>query len=248
MVDGKNYVFGSLLSRDSTYKLMLHIWRKAQRMADSDSEPPSGVQVVSLCNICVVSIVWLRESKRYKFHFSEVFFLNLHLPFQAVDDDGEDSVSGSANSLIMEDQTDGSYLVSTAINSVGSAPSPITTSPWTPDQVTATTNTTTATNNLANADNTPSVPNNSIPVNSSTSASDSVLLLGGGVLTGKGSGQEETNGTTTAAATNASDSNTSSSSNIVEWFTQGSLVKSKPCHVCICLPNTNCHCMHNKTY
>lgn len=47
MLDGKNYVFGSLLSRDSTYKLMLHIWKKAQRMADSDSEPPSAVQVVS---------------------------------------------------------------------------------------------------------------------------------------------------------------------------------------------------------
>ena len=53
MLDGKNYVFGSLLSRDSTYKLMLHIWRKAQRMADSDSEPPSGVQVVSVFGSCI---------------------------------------------------------------------------------------------------------------------------------------------------------------------------------------------------
>lgn len=53
MLDGKNYVFGSLLSRDSTYKLMLHIWRKAQRMADSDSEPPSGVQVVSVSGSCI---------------------------------------------------------------------------------------------------------------------------------------------------------------------------------------------------
>lgn len=188
MVDGKNYVFGSLLSRDSTYKLMLHIWRKAQRMADSDSELPSGVQV-------------------------------------AVDDDGEDSASGSANSLIMEDQTDGSYMVSTTINSVGSIPSPITTSPWIPDQVTATTNTTTATNILANTDNIPSTPNSSIPVNSSNSASDSVLVLGGGVLTGKAGAQEETNSTTSAAATNAADSKTSSTS-IVEWFTQRSLVKT----------------------
>ncbi|XP_050730861.1 uncharacterized protein LOC127005792 isoform X1 [Eriocheir sinensis] len=187
MVDGKNYVFGSLLSRDSTYKLMLHIWRKAQRMADSDSELPSGVQV-------------------------------------AVDDDGEDSASGSANSLIMEDQTDGSYMVSTTINSVGSIPSPITTSPWIPDQVTATTNTTTATNILANTDNIPSTPNSSIPVNSSNSASDSVLVLGG-VLTGKAGAQEETNSTTSAAATNAADSKTSSTS-IVEWFTQRSLVKT----------------------
>nr|XP_053629679.1 uncharacterized protein LOC128686676 isoform X2 [Cherax quadricarinatus] len=49
MLDGKSYVFGSLLSRDSTYKLMLHIWKKAQRIADSDSEPPlSAVPVVSV--------------------------------------------------------------------------------------------------------------------------------------------------------------------------------------------------------
>ncbi|XP_069162386.1 uncharacterized protein [Procambarus clarkii] len=47
MVDGKTYVFGSLLSRDSTYKLMLHIWKKAQRMADSDSEPPLSVVQVA---------------------------------------------------------------------------------------------------------------------------------------------------------------------------------------------------------
>ena len=59
MSDGKNYVFGSLLSRDSTYKLMLHIWRKAQRMADSDSEPPSGVQVVSVWGSCIFSCIYL---------------------------------------------------------------------------------------------------------------------------------------------------------------------------------------------
>lgn len=153
---------------------------------------------------------------------------------QAVDDDGEDSVSGSANSLIMEDQTDGSYIVSTTINSVGNAPSTVTTSPWMPDQVTATTNTTTATNTLANMDNTSSVPNNSIPVNSSASASDSVSLLGSGVLTGKVSAQEETSGTASAAATTAGDSKTSSSANIIEWFTQGSLVKSKPCPAYLC--------------
>ncbi|XP_045133196.1 uncharacterized protein LOC123517306 isoform X6 [Portunus trituberculatus] len=113
MLDGKNYVFGSLLSRDSTYKLMLHIWRKAQRMADSDSEPPSGVQV-------------------------------------AAEDDGEDSVSGSANSL---DQTDSGYLVSTAVNSLGSVPSPVTTTPWTTEEVTSTTNATTATNVYSTIDN-----------------------------------------------------------------------------------------------
>ncbi|XP_076029525.1 uncharacterized protein LOC143018209 isoform X3 [Oratosquilla oratoria] len=41
-LDGKSYVFGSLLSRDSTYKLMNHMWKKTQKMVDSDSEPPSA--------------------------------------------------------------------------------------------------------------------------------------------------------------------------------------------------------------
>lgn len=168
--------------------------------------------------------------------------MQYHLLIQAVDDDGEDSASGSANSLIMEDQTDGSYMVSTAINSVVSVPSAITTSPWIPDQVTATTNTTTATNILANSDNISSTPNSSIPVNSSNSASDSVLVLGGGVLTGKVGAQEETNSTTSAAATSATDSKTSST-NIVEWFTQRSLVKSKPYSVYTYIPNADLHCM-----
>ncbi|CAL4058716.1 unnamed protein product, partial [Meganyctiphanes norvegica] len=44
-LDGKSYVFGSLLSRDSTYKLMNHCWKKAQKLADSDSEPPSQANV-----------------------------------------------------------------------------------------------------------------------------------------------------------------------------------------------------------
>lgn len=176
-------------------------------------------------------------------HFLLLSHVRTLLLFQAVDDDGEDSASGSANSLIMEDQTDGSYLVSTAINNVGSAPSPITTSPWAPDQITATTNTITATNILANTDNS-SVPNNSIPVNSSTSASDSVLLPGGGVLTGKVNAQEEKKGATTPAAASVSDSKTSSSTtSIIEWFTQGSLVKSKLYFIYGCPPNINHHHM-----
>lgn len=187
MLDGKNYVFGSLLSRDSTYKLMLHIWRKAQRMADSDSEPPSGVQV-------------------------------------AAEDDGEDSVSGSANSLMIEDQADSGYLVSTAVNSLNSVPSPITTSQWTSDEV----NATTATNVYTNTDNTNSLPptGNNIPVNSSTSASDSVLLPGVGLLTGKVCAHEEPNSNSSAPTNSASDSKASRNMNILEWFTQGSLVKT----------------------
>ncbi|XP_063861873.1 uncharacterized protein LOC135101608 isoform X8 [Scylla paramamosain] len=185
MLDGKNYVFGSLLSRDSTYKLMLHIWRKAQRMADSDSEPPSGVQVTA-------------------------------------DDDGEDSVSGSANSL---DQTDSGYLVSTAVNSLGSVPSPITTTPWTTEEVTSTTNATTATNAYSTIDNSIPPTGNNIPMNSSTSTSDSTLLLGVGVVSGKVCAHEETN-SNSATASNASDGKESSSMNILEWFTQGSLVKT----------------------
>ncbi|XP_045133195.1 uncharacterized protein LOC123517306 isoform X5 [Portunus trituberculatus] len=185
MLDGKNYVFGSLLSRDSTYKLMLHIWRKAQRMADSDSEPPSGVQV-------------------------------------AAEDDGEDSVSGSANSL---DQTDSGYLVSTAVNSLGSVPSPVTTTPWTTEEVTSTTNATTATNVYSTIDNSIPPTGNNIPMNSSTSTSDSTLLLGGGVVSGKVCAHEETN-SNSATANSASDGKENSSMNILEWFTQGSLVKT----------------------
>ena len=45
--DGKSYVFGSLLSRDSTYKFMNHIWRKACELAYSDSETPLISAVVS---------------------------------------------------------------------------------------------------------------------------------------------------------------------------------------------------------
>ena len=47
--DGKTHVFGSLLSRDSTYKLMSHVWKKVQGAieGDSDSEPPSAIQGVS---------------------------------------------------------------------------------------------------------------------------------------------------------------------------------------------------------
>lgn len=128
---------------------------------------------------------------------------------------------------MIEDQADSGYLVSTAVNSLSSVPSPITTSPWTPDEVTATTNATTATNVYTNTDNTTSLPptGNNIPVNSSTSASDSVLLPGGGLLTGKVCAHDEPS---SAAANSASDSKASSTMNILEWFTQGSLVKSKP--------------------
>ncbi|KAG0720748.1 putative membrane protein C20F10.07 [Chionoecetes opilio] len=182
MLDGKNYVFGSLLSRDSTYKLMLHIWRKAQRMADSDSEPPSGVQV-------------------------------------AAEDDGEDSVSGSANSLMTEDQADGGYLVSTAVNSLTGVPSPIPTSPWTPEEVNTTTNAT----NIYNTENTTLPPGNCIPVNSLTSASDTIILPGGVLMTGKVCTHEEPSSKTSAAA---SDGKASTTINILEWFTQGSIVKT----------------------
>lgn len=132
-------------------------------------------------------------------------------------------MSGSANSL---DQTDSGYLVSTAVNSLGSVPSPITTTPWTTEEVTSTTNATTATNVYSTIDNSIPPTGSNIPMNSSTSTSDSTLLPGGGVVSGKVCAHEETN-SNSASTNSASDGKESSSLNILEWFTQGSLVKSK---------------------
>ena len=130
---------------------------------------------------------------------------------------------------MIEDQPDSGYLVSNAVNNLSSVPSTINASPWTPDEVNATTNATTATK-LYNIDNSTSLPptGNIIPVNSSTSTSDSVLLPGGGLLTGKLCPHEDSSSNSNTAANSASDTKASSSNNILEWFTQGSLVKSKP--------------------
>ncbi|XP_064098306.1 uncharacterized protein LOC135209569 isoform X2 [Macrobrachium nipponense] len=103
-IDGKSYVFGSLLSRDSTYKLMTHLWKKAQMIQDSDSEPPTGVPL-------------------------------------AVEDDCDDSGSGSGESFADEDQPDGgagggaggrrSYLASAAITTLTGVVASSPAVPWT---------------------------------------------------------------------------------------------------------------------
>ncbi|XP_068238772.1 uncharacterized protein [Palaemon carinicauda] len=107
-IDGKSYVFGSLLSRDSTYKLMTHLWKKAQMIQDSDSEPASGVPLT-------------------------------------VEDDCDDSGSGSGESFADEDQPDGgrSYLASAAITSLTGVASSAA-APWTSRDTSATTATTTS--------------------------------------------------------------------------------------------------------
>ncbi|KAK3867578.1 hypothetical protein Pcinc_026972 [Petrolisthes cinctipes] len=178
MLDGKSYVFGSLLSRDSTYKLMLHIWKKAQRMADSDSEPPSAVQVTA-------------------------------------EDDGDDSVSGSAESL-MEDQTD-SFLPS------GDAPlPPIDTPPWPSDEPIANnTNSNNSNNNNVNSDNcaasSQAFPsNNGITLNNVTTSGTAVLQRGGAK---SGAPTSEEPGGTPA-------SGEGEGIGLLQWFTQGSLVKT----------------------
>ncbi|KAK4305686.1 hypothetical protein Pmani_022429 [Petrolisthes manimaculis] len=179
MLDGKSYVFGSLLSRDSTYKLMLHIWKKAQRLADSDSEPPSAVQVTA-------------------------------------EDDGDDSVSGSAESL-MEDQTD-SFLPS------GDAPlPPIDTPPWPSDEPIAnnTNSNNSSNNNNVNSDNcaasSQAFPsNNGITLNNVTTSGTAVLQRGGAK---SGAPTSEEPGGTPA-------SGEGEGIGLLQWFTQGSLVKT----------------------
>ncbi|KAG7161032.1 GRAM domain-containing protein, partial [Homarus americanus] len=150
MLDGKSYVFGSLLSRDSTYKLMLHIWKKAQRLADSDSEPPSAVQVAG------------------------------------EEDDGEDSVSGSAESLMEEDQTDSGYLASSPISAVTAVATGATV-PWTRDTSSTTTITTTTTAILPGPDICTS-SSTSIPLSNLTSSQNPVTLRQGGLSVVKGVG------------------------------------------------------------
>ncbi|XP_042236081.1 cyclic GMP-binding protein C-like isoform X4 [Homarus americanus] len=179
MLDGKSYVFGSLLSRDSTYKLMLHIWKKAQRLADSDSEPPSAVQVAG------------------------------------EEDDGEDSVSGSAESLMEEDQTDSGYLASSPISAVTAVATGATV-PWTRDTSSTTTITTTTTAILPGPDICTS-SSTSIPLSNLTSSQNPVTLRQGGLSVVKGVGAsipEEPGG-----AAGVGDG-------LIQWFIQGSLVKS----------------------
>ncbi|XP_042236080.1 uncharacterized protein LOC121875556 isoform X3 [Homarus americanus] len=179
MLDGKSYVFGSLLSRDSTYKLMLHIWKKAQRLADSDSEPPSAVQVAG------------------------------------EEDDGEDSVSGSAESLMEEDQTDSGYLASSPISAVTAVATGATV-PWTRDTSSTTTITTTTTAILPGPDICTS-SSTSIPLSNLTSSQNPVTLRQGGLSVVKGVGAsipEEPGG-----AAGVGDG-------LIQWFIQGSLVKT----------------------
>ncbi|XP_069978889.1 GRAM domain-containing protein 2B isoform X7 [Penaeus vannamei] len=178
MVDGKSYVFGSLLSRDSTYKLMNHILKKAQQIGDSDSEPPSAVQV-------------------------------------AVDDDGEDSVSASAESLMEEDQADGFLATSQVVDLVGVTAT--TTTPWIRDGCTATTTSsiTSSSNTTATAStiSTAGIPGHNLP-----GSPNCTTVLRRGSLSSPKAGTEEPGGAGGGAGGGVGV--------LFEWFTQGSLVKT----------------------
>lgn len=178
MVDGKSYVFGSLLSRDSTYKLMNHILKKAQQIGDSDSEPPSAVQV-------------------------------------AVDDDGEDSVSASAESLMEEDQADGFLATSPVVDLVGVTAT--TTTPWIRDGCTATTTSsiTSSSNTTATAStiSTAGIPGHNLP-----GSPNCTTVLRRGSLSSSKAGTEEPGG--------AGGGSGGGVGVLFEWFTQGSLVKT----------------------
>ena len=47
LLDGRSYVFGSLLSRDATYKLLTTVYKQSRGISESDSEPPYAVNLVS---------------------------------------------------------------------------------------------------------------------------------------------------------------------------------------------------------
>lgn len=47
-IDGRNFVFGSLLSRDATFKLLNRVKRRARNMPESDSEPVGPQVLVSI--------------------------------------------------------------------------------------------------------------------------------------------------------------------------------------------------------
>ncbi|XP_071524549.1 uncharacterized protein [Panulirus ornatus] len=187
MLDGKTYAFGSLLSRDSTYKLMLHIWKKAQRMADSDSEPPSAVQV-------------------------------------AGEDDGEDSVSGSAESLMEEDQTDSGYLASNPISTVAGVPTVSSSGPWTRDGPLTTTNTLSGILPSPDVCTSSTNTSSSIPLNSLANAPNcSVLQQGSSSTTRADALAEEPGGGGGTGTTAGAGGN---GANYLEWFSEGSLVKT----------------------
>lgn len=138
------------------------------------------------------------------------------LPCQAAEDDGDDSVSGSAESL-MEDQTDG-FLAS------GDAPlPPVDAPPWPSDEpITSNTNNSNNNSNTANTESctasSQAFPsNNGITMNNVATSSTAVLQRGGaktGAPTSEEPGGTPTNGDGEGIG-------------LLQWFTQGSLIKSK---------------------
>lgn len=133
---------------------------------------------------------------------------------QAVDDDGEDSVSASAESLMEEDQADGFLATSPVVDLAGVTATA--TAPWVRDGCTATT-----TSNITTSSNTTTastVSTTGIPGHNLPGSPNCTTVLRRGSLSSPKAGTEEPGGAGGA---------TGGVGVLFEWFTPGSLVKSK---------------------
>ncbi|XP_066988581.1 uncharacterized protein [Macrobrachium rosenbergii] len=194
-IDGKSYVFGSLLSRDSTYKLMTHLWKKAQMIQDSDSEPPSGVP-------------------------------------GTVEDDCDDSGSGSGESFADEDQPDGggSYLASAAITTLTGVASSAA-APWTSrDPSAATTMTTTSPTAALTSSSSSSAAAVASTLTSTLLTSPNIVASGAGNTIALSSINEAAavslRRDSLTATKSSLESTESEDRGLLGWLTEGTLVKT----------------------
>ncbi|KAK7081214.1 hypothetical protein SK128_010817 [Halocaridina rubra] len=188
-IDGKSYVFGSLLSRDSTYKLMNHMWKKSKMIQDSDSEPASGVP-------------------------------------GAVEDDVDDSGSGSGESFAEEDQVDQAcYLASTAItNLTGAPPTTAAIAPWERDTNTTTTAVSAASTTSSTILTSPNIaasptPNTATNINNNNRTSFSASDIPNATVALR-------RGSTNTPKNNSENPGGGGGGGVLEWLTDGTLIKT----------------------